>query len=71
MIKNLNDIMNLHAGTKEQEEALDKWHNSLQKENRIVLFSFELDCEYLKSIGLYEVNYKGKTYKYGTEWLDW
>ena len=59
----LND---LHAGTIEQEEALDKWWAS-SKDN--IDRDYHKDCEYLKSIGLYEVDYNGKPYRYGTAWL--
>ena len=59
----LND---LHAGTIEQEEALDKWWAS-SKDN--IDRDYHKDCEYLKSIGLYEVEYNGKPYQYGTAWL--
>ena len=59
----LND---LHAGTVEQEEALNKWWAS-NKDN--INKGYVKDCEYLKSIGLYEVEYNGKPYQYGTAWL--
>ena len=55
----LNDM---HAGTPEQEE-------SLKKENLLSANDFEKACEYLKSIGLYEVEYEGKPYRYGSGWL--
>ena len=61
----LNDM---HAGTYEQEQALEKAVNDG------VLTSYGANnyketCDYLKSIGLYEVIYNGKPYKYGTGWL--
>lgn len=56
----LND---LHAGTKEQEDAVTKW---LVSGN---IFEYSKACDYLKSIGLYEVEYEGKPYKYGTGWI--
>lgn len=62
----LNDM---HAGTIEQEEALDKWWAS-SKDNTIqTVKGYDKACEYLKSIGLYEVDYNGKPYRYGTAWL--
>lgn len=63
----LND---LHAGTAEQEEALDKWRTlTSSKDNIDKGTAYDKDCEYLKSIGLYEVEYNGKPYQYGTGWL--
>ena len=59
----------MHAGTPAQEEALEKWHKSKQAENRIVLFDYDTDCDYLESIDLYEDEFNGKPYKYGTAWL--
>lgn len=59
----LNDM---HAGTIEQEEALDKWASE-SVENTIA--DYDKSCEYLKSIGLYEVDYNGKPYRYGSAWL--
>ena len=58
----LNDM---HAGTIEQEEALDKWRAS-SKDN--IDRDYHKDCEYLKSIGLYEVEYNGKPYRYCSGW---
>lgn len=58
----LNDM---NAGTVEQSETLEKWH----KENG-TRFDYTKDCEYLKSINLYEVTLKdGSSYKYGHAWL--
>lgn len=62
-------LNSMHAGTIEQEDALEQWHESLQGPNKIVLFDYKRDCEYLKSIGLYEVKYEGQPYRYGTKWL--
>jgi hypothetical protein len=62
-------LNSMHAGTIEQEDALEQWHESLQGPNKIVLFDYKRDCEYLKSIGLYEVEYEGQPYTYGTKWL--
>lgn len=50
----LND---LHFGTKKQERAL-KQANLIEK-------TYLTQCDYLKSIGLYE----DKGYKYGTDWI--
>ena len=62
----LNDM---HAGTVEQEEALDKWR-ALSEDNTIqTVKGYDKACEYLKSIGLYEVEYNGKPYRYGSGWL--
>ena len=55
----LNDM---HAGTPEQEEALEK-------ANLLSGNDFNEACEYLKNIGLYEVEYEGKPYRYGSGWL--
>lgn len=54
----LND---LHAGTKKQSEALEKW----KKEKQIKSYDYDLAVAHLKSIGLYE----DKGYKYGNGWL--
>lgn len=62
----------MHAGTPEQEKALERWKNAGNK------YNYDGACEYLKSCGLYEVNYTGKTtgrmynnepYKYGHAWI--
>ena len=55
----LNDM---HAGTVEQENALFKVN--LQDAN-----NYEEACEYLKSIGLYKVEYHGEPYRYGSGWI--
>lgn len=54
----LNDT---HAGTIEQEKALsEKGYSG----------DYDKDCEYLRSIGLYEVKLEDATmYKYGTGWI--
>lgn len=58
----LNDM---HAGTREQEEAVDAWK---AKGNG---YDYTEVCEYLESIGLYEVEHNGRPYKYGHAWLFW
>lgn len=58
----LNDM---HAGTIEQEKAIDDWES---KGNH---YDYTGACDYLKSVGLYEVEYNGKPYKYGHAWLYW
>lgn len=57
----LNDM---HAGTPEQENALKE-----AKEKGLNSNNYTLACEYLKSVGLYEVKHEGKPYKYGHSWL--
>jgi hypothetical protein len=54
----LNDM---NAGTSLQMEALKKW----RKENNITDYDYTKECEYLKSINLYE----DRGYKYGHGWL--
>ena len=54
----LNDM---HAGTPEQEKELDRVGLS-EYANK-----YTECCEYLKKVGLYEVN----GYKFGTGWLKW
>jgi hypothetical protein len=58
----LNDM---HAGTIEQEEAI---HNAIDT-GVLKDYDYTKVVEYLKSINLYEVEYEGKPYKYGTGWL--
>lgn len=58
----LNDM---HAGTIEQEKAIEDWES---KGNH---YDYTSACDYLKSVGLYEVEYNGKPYKYGHAWLYW
>lgn len=55
----LND---LHAGTPEQEKAL-------KEVNLGRACDYDKACDYLKSIGLYEVEYQGKPYRYGSGWI--
>lgn len=52
----LNDM---HAGTPEQEIALERCQSK----------DYDDRCNYLKLVGLYEVEYDGKPYKYGHGWL--
>lgn len=56
----LNDM---HAGTPEQEKALEEWENKGNK------YDYTAACEYLKNINMYEVEHNGKPYKYGHSWL--
>lgn len=70
----LNDM---HAGTPEQEKAVEEWKAQGNT------YSYEKVCEYLNSIGLYEVpvstidkdinpqfiDCKKETYEYGHSWL--
>lgn len=56
----LNDM---HAGTPEQEAAIEEWKKQGNK------YDYTKACEYLQTIGLYEVDLNGKPYKYGHTWL--
>lgn len=70
----LNDM---HAGTPEQEEAIEEWKSQGNKYDK------KKACDYLKSIGLYEVpistidkdvnpqfiDCEKETYKYDSGWL--
>ena len=63
LLWHLNDI---NAGTPEQTAAINQWELDGNK------YDYNKACDYLKSIGLYEVPHptrKGETYKYGHEWL--
>ena len=60
----------MHAGTHAQEEALEEAVKSGKLE-RYGANNYTETCDYLKSIGLYEVEYNGKPYKYGHGWLFW
>lgn len=53
----------MNAGTPEQDKALE------ERPNPPTTRSYEENCAYLKSIGLYEVEYQGKPYKYGHGWI--
>lgn len=63
----------MHAGTPEQEKAVQDWKQKTGKQ-----YDYTEICEYLKEIGLYEVNFTGLTvgrryenepYKYGHGWI--
>lgn len=65
----LND---LHAGTRDQEKALKEFRQDKST------YNYRQECEYLKTLDLYEVNYtgyandkeyKGEPYRYGSSWL--
>lgn len=79
-------LNNMHTGTPEQEKAVEEW--KAQENCRSLLsfsdiYDYEKDCDYLKSIGLYEVpistidkdvnpqfiDCEKGTYKYGYGWL--
>ena len=62
----------MNAGTPEQEQAIKEWEAAGNK------YEYKAVCEYLKSVGLYEVNYTGlsvgrrfdnEPYTYGHAWL--
>lgn len=53
----------MHSGTPEQEAAVRDLEN--QGKN----YNYNVACAYLTRIGLYEANYNGKPYKYGTDRL--
>ena len=59
----LYHLNGMHAGTEEQEAAIEAWK---AQGNR---YEYGKACEHLKSIGLYEVEYNGKPYRYGHGWL--
>lgn len=70
-------LNNLHAGTPEQEKAIEEWKSQGN------IYDYGKACDYLKSIGLYEVpastidkdanpqfiDCEKETYKYGHGWL--
>jgi hypothetical protein len=65
-------LNSMNAGTPEQTAAIEEWKKQGNK------YDYTKVCEYLKSIGLYEVNYTGlsvgkvynnEPYKYGHGWL--
>lgn len=59
----LYHLNGLHAGTEEQEAAIEEWKAQGNK------YDYRAACEHLKSVGLYEVDYNGNRYRYGTGWL--
>lgn len=68
----LYHLNGMHAGTPEQEKAVEKWKAQGNK------YDYTAVCEHLKNSGLYEVNYTGASvgryyenepYKYGHGWL--
>lgn len=65
----LNDM---NAGTREQMKALEEFRKTKG------YYNYREECEYLKSLDLYEVEfygytlgktYNGEPYRYGTEWV--
>ena len=68
----LYHLNGMHAGTPEQEKAIEEWKAQGNK------YEYTKACEMLKEVGLYEVNYTGlsvgkryenEPYKYGHGWL--
>ena len=59
----LYHLNGMHAGTKEQEKAIEEWKSNGNK------YDYMAVCEYLKSIDLYEVENSGQPYIYGHGWL--
>ena len=59
-LRNHLDLARGRAGTREQSQVIEKW-----LDNKDIRYDYTLACEYLKSIGLYEV----RGYKYGHAWL--
>lgn len=68
----LYHLNGMHAGTPEQEAAIEKWEADGNR------YEYNAVCEYLKAAGLYEVNYTGlsigrrlenEPYRYGSRWL--
>ena len=53
----------MNAGTEEQTEAVEEWKAQGNA------YDYTKVCDYLKEIGLYEVEYEGTPYRYGTGWL--
>ena len=54
-------LNNLRSGTKKQTDAVREF----REKNKITEWAYEKECDYLKSIDLYEDD----GYKYDTEWL--
>lgn len=68
----LYHLNGMHAGTPEQEKAIEEWKKAGNK------YEYKKACEYLESVGLYEVEFSGKTvgrmyekepYLYGHAWI--
>ena len=57
-------LNNLHAGTVEQEAEVEKFFEVTEQE-----YDYSKACEHLKQVGLFEVEYNGKPYKYGYSWI--
>lgn len=58
-----NHLNDLNAGTKEQTAAIEAWEAEGNK------YDYTEACEYLKSIGMYEVQQGETMYKYGHGWV--
>lgn len=65
-------LNSMHAGTPEQEKAVEEWKSAGNR------YDYTAICEMLKEKGLYEVNFTGLTigkrfnnepYKYGQGWV--
>lgn len=65
-------LNSMHAGTPEQEAAIEIWKQQGNK------YDYAAACDMLKELGLYEVNYTGlsvgrrydnEPYRYGSAWL--
>lgn len=59
----LHHLNNMHAGTVEQEAAIEIWEAQGHK------YDYSLVCDLLRDLDLYEVEVDGKPYKYGHGWL--
>ena len=59
----LYHLNGMHAGTVEQEEAIEKWKAEGNE------YDYEEVCKYLYRIGLYVVEHEGEPYMYGSAWL--
>jgi hypothetical protein len=57
----LND---LNAGTQEQAQLVNNWLKDTGQR-----YDYSQVCEYLKSVGKYEVEHEGKPYKYEHAWI--
>jgi hypothetical protein len=60
----LYHLNGMHAGTVEQDVAIDAWKRETGER-----YDYDKVCEMLKCAGLYEVELDGKPYKYGHSWL--